>query len=202
MRKWILKKRSIFFHIFATFFTGGIWAIIYIYCKLTSSNTVKEKTYKQYVEEYNFLGNDNLDDYIRIEKKYSKVLDQHFKNIEKINMLYTIANNLSLPNSSEMQQVINLCLDDIALAPQIYNYCKEMAIHYNQDLENHLFNYVSFQRLAIIYEKQGEYQKAIDICRQAIELGFYKDGTAGQMPGRMARLMKKLNNKNAKIENK
>lgn len=147
-------------------------------------------------------GSNDLDDYFKIEKKYSKILDQHFKNIEKIKMLYTVANNLSLPDSPEMQKVINLCLDDIALAPQIYNYCKEMANHYNDNLDNHLFNYVSFQRLAIIYEKQGEYQKAIDICRQAIELGFYKDGTAGQMPGRMARLIKKLNNQKLKLNNK
>lgn len=186
-------------------FISVIFVIFIIYYtikrdKKESNNHHSEESSEQYInDEYS---NDDLNDYIRIEEKYTKVLDNHFKNIEKINMLYTVANNLSLPNSPQMQQVIDLCLQDIELAPQISNYCKEMAIHYNDDLDNHLFNYVSFHRLAIIYEKQGEYQKAIDVCRQAIELGFYKDGTAGQMPGRMARLIKKSNNQNIKLDNK
>lgn len=171
--------------------------------KNESNNYNTQESSEQYMpyENDNYESED-LDNYIQIEKKYNNVLNKHFKNIEKINMLYTVANNLSLPNSPQMQQVIDLCLQDIELAPQISNYCKEIASHYNDDLDNHLFNYVSFQRLAIIYEKQGEYQKAIDVCKQAIELGFYKDGTAGQMPGRMARLIKKLNNQNIKINNK
>ena len=73
---------------------------------------------------------------------------------------------------------------------------------YNDDLEKHLINYETFQRLAIIYEKQKEYEKAIDICKYAIEVGFYKDGTSGQMPGRLARLIKKSRQENLKINEK
>ena len=170
--------------------------------KRDKKNYNNQYSSKNFYSQNSPYSSDDLDEYFKIEKKYSNILDIHFKNLEKINMLYTVANNLALPDSPQMQQVINLCLDDIALAPQIYNYCKEMANHYNDNLDNHLFNYVSFQRLAIIYEKQREYQKAIDICRQAIEIGFYKDGTAGQMPGRMARLIKKLNNQKLKLNNK
>ena len=117
--------------------------------------------------------------------------------------MYTVANNLALPNSKEMQQVTDLCLQDIKLAPQILNYCKELANNYDDDnLERYLVSYPSFKRLAIIYEKQGNFKKAIDICKQAIELGFYKDGTPGQMPGRLARLIKKSNQQKTQIENK
>lgn len=49
----------------------------------------------------------------------------------------------------------------------------------------------SFQRLAIIYEKQGEIQKAIDICNLALEYGLI-DGTQGGFEGRRVRLKKKL----------
>ena len=38
-----------------------------------------------------------------------------------------------------------------------------------------------------------EYEKALEVCQKAIDIGFYKDGTPGQMPGRMARLYKKIN---------
>lgn len=191
MKEWILKKRSFLFHFVITCFTCGIWAILYFYCKSTSKN--KEETYEEHLNNFIPTGNYKLDDYYRIEKQYFPILNEHYKNVEKINMLYTVANNLSLPDSPQMQQVIDLCLKDIELAPQILNYCKEIANNYDEDLEKHLINYVSFQRLAIIYEKQKEYQKAIDVCKKAIELGFYKDGTSGQMPGRLARLIKKLN---------
>lgn len=43
----------------------------------------------------------------------------------------------------------------------------------------------------MIYEKQGNFQKAIDICAEAIEIGAINDGTKGQMRGRLARLIKK-----------
>lgn len=198
MKELILKRRSFLFHIVVTCFTGGIWAILYFYCKFTSKN--KEETYEEHLNNFIPTGNHKLDDYYRIEKQYWSILDEHYKNVENINMLYTIANNLSLPDSPQMQQVIDLCIKDIELAPQILNYCKEIANNYDEDLEKHLINYVSFQRLAIIYEKQKEYQKAIDVCKKAIELGFYKDGTNGQMPGRLARLIKKSNQKNVKIQ--
>lgn len=201
MKEWILKKRSIWFHIIVTYFTCGIWLIIYFYCKSTiSTPKEQEKTFDEYANAYVPFGDEKLDDYYRIQKQYEFVLNKHYQNIEKINMLYTIANNLLLPNSNEMQQVIDLCLKDIELAPQILNYCKEIANNYNDDLENHLMNYVSFQRLAIIYEKQKEYQKAIEVCQQAIQLGFYKDGTPGQMPGRLARLIRKANQENIQIQ--
>ncbi len=38
MKEFILKKRSIWFHIIVTYFTCGIWAIIYLYFKYNNSN--------------------------------------------------------------------------------------------------------------------------------------------------------------------
>ena len=49
----------------------------------------------------------------------------------------------------------------------------------------------SFERLAIIYEKQGRYSEAIGICRKAISLGLW-DGTKGRFEGRLERLNQKL----------
>lgn len=196
---WVIKKHNILTHIILTYITCGIWLIIYFGCKSSSKKQdLKKQILYERTIEYNNTEDDKLNDYIRIEKQYKSVLDQHYKNIEKINMLYTIANNLSLPNSPEMQKVIDLCIEDIRLAPTIRKYCEEIANNYGDNLENHLINYVSFQRLAIIYEKQKQYHEAIDVCKQAIQLGFYKDGTAGQMPGRLARLIKKANS-NIKI---
>jgi len=48
----------------------------------------------------------------------------------------------------------------------------------------------SFTRLAIIYEKNGEYEKAIEICRIALELGI-EESTKSGFSGRIKKLKKK-----------
>lgn len=129
----------------------------------------------------------------KIHDKYRKVSDMHFKLLEKIRMNYTIVMNLGDEFSPQMDEVITDCKRDIAIAQEYYNYCKEEADYYNEPIEHYLPIYESFKRLAIIYEKRKEYDKALEVCQKAIDIGFYKDGTAGQIPGRMARLYKKLN---------
>lgn len=208
MKEWILRKRSIIFHIIATILTGGVWAFIYLSLKFSDISEDDDNNFHSFRdtfeeeitnEQYSGINYCELD---KLEQKYRPLLDKHYKNLEKIGMMYTVANNLSLPNSPQMQKVIDLCLEDISLAPQFLEYHVQEAKLYERKLEDWLPNYPSFQRLAIIYEKQKEYQKAIDICQQAIELGFYKDGTNGQMPGRLARLIKKANKENIQINKK
>lgn len=135
-----------------------------------------------------------------LNQEYGSVLSAHSNNIEQIGVAYSIANNLTLPNSPEMQKVILLCLKDIELAPIISQYSKEMAKLYRQP--SYITNYYTFQRLAIIYEKQKDYKRGVDTCKKAILLGFYQDGTTGQMPGRLARLTRKAKEANLKISNK
>ena len=212
MKELILKKRSILFHIIATYFTCGIWAILYFGCKFSNNSsdfTKNNSSFEDNIGNISDKTNDNnsffydinYEELEKLENKYRPILDKHYKNLEKIGMQYTVANNLSLPNSPEMQKVIDLCLEDITLAPEFLEFHIKEAKLYGKNLQDWLPNYPSFQRLAIIYEKQGEYQKAIDVCKQAIDLGFYKDGTTGQMPGRLARLIKKANKQNIQLKN-
>jgi len=49
----------------------------------------------------------------------------------------------------------------------------------------------SFQQLAIMYEKAGRYQDAIDICKLAMKYGL-TDTTKGGYAGRLEKLQKKL----------
>ncbi|MFC4661693.1 tetratricopeptide repeat protein [Oceanobacillus aidingensis] len=51
----------------------------------------------------------------------------------------------------------------------------------------------SFSKLAIIYEKQKEYEKAIEVSKLGLEYGL-SDGTQGGFEGRIDRLKKKLKN--------
>ena len=50
----------------------------------------------------------------------------------------------------------------------------------------------SFQQLAIMYEKAGRYQDAIDICKLAMDYGL-TDTTKSGYAGRLEKLQKKLN---------
>lgn len=153
----------------------------------TNENICTDKNSEYYEYPENFKKSLELDD------KYDKVLNMHFKLLEKIKMNYTVVMNLGDEFSPQMESVIEDCKRDISIAKEVYNYYMEKAKLDNQPLEDYIPNYESFKRLAIIYEKRKEYQKALDVCQKSIDIGFYKDGTDGQIPGRMARLYKKLN---------
>lgn len=49
----------------------------------------------------------------------------------------------------------------------------------------------AFQQLAIILEKEGKYDEAIEVCEKALEYGL-KDGTKGGFEGRIEKYRKKL----------
>lgn len=48
-----------------------------------------------------------------------------------------------------------------------------------------------YARLAMIYEKRGDYIMAAETCVEAIEAGFDDDGTKGGMKARLRRMIKK-----------
>lgn len=142
-----------------------------------------------------------------IHQKWQVIIDEHTRLLNEIGVAYTIANNLNLPDSPQMQHVIDLCKQDIALAEMFVKSQLEIqdvrvanGWSEQKDAADVLPNFPTFKRLAIIYEKQKKYDEAIAVCQRAIELGFPKDGTDGQMPGRIARLMKKRGKSRKKIE--
>lgn len=142
-----------------------------------------------------------------VHNKWQVIIDEHTKLLNEIGVAYTIANNLNLPDSPQMQHVIDLCKKDIALAEMFIKSQLEIqgvrvanGWSKQKDVADVLPNFPTFKRLAIIYEKQKNYDEAIAVCQRAIELGFADDGTDGQMPGRIARLMRKKGKDAKKIE--
>ena len=77
-------------------------------------------------------------------------------------------------------------LKDVKLYPQ---YEKTMM-----DMFGSIPRIPSFQQLAIMYEKTGRYQEAIDICQLALKYGL-RDSTKGGFEGRIAKLRKKATSK-------
>lgn len=90
-------------------------------------------------------------------------LDQHFACIDLQNFYYSYREL----GPAFLDRCITYCLDDISRLPDI-------QAAYRQDPRNARLGAFdgripAYERLAIIYEKQKEYEKAIDICDKAIQ---------------------------------
>jgi tetratricopeptide (TPR) repeat protein len=109
------------------------------------------------------------------------IIIEHFKNIEDIEKKYSVLYNLKDFHGQRMDNLISQCIRDITISEEY------VAIHkkYGEEIPP---SYVSFKRLAIIYEKRQEYDNAIQVCIKAIELGFTDNN---EMYGRIARLLRK-----------
>lgn len=126
-----------------------------------------------------------------LNQKYKPVLDAHALYAEQYEKLYSVLLNGDLLKTDACDKLIELLLADIRLMPQWEKY----HIEYKEIFEETDFPrmYSAFCRLAIVYEKREEYEKAIEICKTAINQGFDQDNTKGGMQGRIARLCKKAN---------
>lgn len=78
---------------------------------------------------------------------------------------------------------IEFCLQDIKIFPL---YKKQLQKEFGC-----IPRITTFQRLVILYEKQEQYQKAIDICNLAVKYDL-TDSIKGGYPARIARLEKKI----------
>lgn len=113
--------------------------------------------------------------------KYSEI---YYNNLEKLEERYSVLYNLGLIEGSEVDDFIELCERNI----MEFKRYKEACASYKEEMPR---NVPAYKRLAMIYEKQGRYEEAIEICAAAIHDGVVDDGTKGRMRGRLARLIRK-----------
>ncbi len=104
------------------------------------------------------------------------VLDVHFLLQQAIQTFYKDRDN---PDS--LEAAVNACKKAIELAPKAAKAFK--SAYRTSPLPSHK----GFEQLAIILEKQGAYQEAIDVSLQA-----QSEGWAGSWQGRVERCEKKL----------
>lgn len=83
-----------------------------------------------------------------------------------------------------IKKTVSYCMRDIELYPC---YSKLFIKEYGS-----VPRIVTFQRLAILLEKQGAYDEAIKVCRMALQYGLH-DSTKGGYEARIKKLEKKLN---------
>ncbi|MGM0419762.1 MAG: hypothetical protein ACQEQG_02085 [Bacillota bacterium] len=82
-----------------------------------------------------------------------------------------------------LEKCIEICKYDIVLY--------ENVLQNNEEFQKEDNFILAFKRLAIIYEKQGEFKKALEVSHKALSYGL-GDQTKTGFQGRISRLKKKL----------
>jgi tetratricopeptide (TPR) repeat protein len=104
-----------------------------------------------------------------LEAEDDNPIDRHFVNNHLIELYYKMRND----REDALGKCIFICKKDIECLPE---FLKTWKIKFppTPELpeEMNLAQCPSIERLAIIHEKKMEYQKAIDLCNYAIELGL------------------------------
>lgn len=108
----------------------------------------------------------------------------YYDNLMKIEEQYSVLFNSKVTEGSEVEQFIKLCKKNI----REFNKYKEVCKSCGNEIPS---NVPAYKRLIMIYEKQGNYEKAVEVCANAISNEVYSDGTKGGMRGRFERLLKK-----------
>lgn len=148
---------------------------------------------------------------LELENTEHKPVDRHFTYIKLQDFYYKYRNLDKL----YLEKCIKYCLEDIESLKELNNsyieenikrldylkkinpneYKKEVSKIKSKKFEG---NIPAFKRLSIIYEKEKNYEKAINICQQAIAYGQINNGTSSGFPGRIEKLKSKLD----RLENK
>ncbi|MCI8346580.1 MAG: hypothetical protein HFJ12_01350 [Bacilli bacterium] len=122
-----------------------------------------------------------------LDKNYKPLLDEHNKFYEQTQMLYYDAISKKSIDNQATKKCIQLCLEDIELA----NKLKEYEIKKVKFDKDYCVFYSTFFYLIMLYEKLGQIDDAIIMCKKANEMNFIIDNTKSGTAGRLARLLKK-----------
>lgn len=117
-----------------------------------------------------------------------KALDTDDNNSQDRHFVYNSLIDLYYKQRDDRDDAIQKCI----------RYCKEDIESIDVFLDAWMAEYneeppriPSFKRLAIIYEKQGNYERALEICERAIDQAL-DDGTKGGFEGRKQRIQNKM----------
>lgn len=108
-----------------------------------------------------------------------KPLDFHFGYNHLIDLCYKMRES-----GNYLDECIKYCKLDIALFPKL-------IASFQNKLGGVPPSIPAFPRLAIIYEKQGKFEEALEICDLAIKYNI-SDGTKSDFIGRREKLLKKI----------
>lgn len=99
------------------------------------------------------------------QKEVKNASDNYYYLLSLIQREWSVLYNLQNYNSKQAKAFEAMCLNDI----RYYIEMREIDLKYNVKPP---LNVPAFTRLAMLYEKQGEYEKAAFICKEACVLGI------------------------------
>ena len=131
-----------------------------------------------------------------LRMEYDTAIKRHNRTSAKIRRVNAAAREFDDVSGPEMQEVIDLCKRDIQDAPALMEYAKKWAAMQGSKTV-YPPQYDSFRRLALIYERQGKYEEAIDVCNQAIQIGLEDVNSNISYKERRAKLIEKARGQDA-----
>ena len=138
-----------------------------------------------------YENDDEIDDffdsaaYYVAQQRYTQATAKFFSGYERIEALYSEAYHKKDFFCTQADECVAICKWLIADVQQFINANEEQYKEVPP-------SFPPFFRLSMIYERRGQFPEALDVCVQAIQLGFESDGGKG-MRVRLARLIKKAN---------
>jgi tetratricopeptide (TPR) repeat protein len=119
--------------------------------------------------------------FMRYQKEVKQVSQTYYAQMNRIQEDWSTLYNLSVYTGFFGERFEKLCLANIA------NY-KEMLRIDKKYGKKTATNIPAFKRLAMLYEKQGRFEEAVEVCKQAYSLGMDERS-------RMVRMIKKAGRK-------
>lgn len=157
--------------------------------KNLKSNNNKDKN--NHKNQYNNYPK-NLKRWCEFRDKAQPIWNLSFKYDSEIKENYTLFINNNLEKQYFNKLFIN-CNKYIELLPRLRQLQEEENKINNTDYSSKYC--IAYHKLALAYEKLGEYENAIKICEEAIENGFEDDKTKSGFKGRIEKIKKKMNSK-------
>lgn len=120
------------------------------------------------------------DDTIRFEqyqKEVSKVANCYYSTMQQIEKEWSVLYNLQEYAGNKADLFEKACKNNI----ELYKKMHEIDLKYGEKTAT---NIPAYRRLAMLYEKQGFYEKSVSVCKEAISLGMDERS-------RMIRMIKK-----------
>ena len=106
-----------------------------------------------------------VDKHLKFEKEFRPIFNEYYASLQKIKKEWSVMYNSKEYSGKGAERFERECLHNIAIYKSMY----AVESKYGED---HLTEVEGYKRLAMLYEKQGEYEKAAYICREACAMGI------------------------------
>lgn len=165
-------------------FTCGLFCIGWFY-DIYKAFSLKKDIFTE-SSIYHILSSEDCFEFNDRRNEMWSASEKYFSGVEQIESMWSVMYNLGITSGTEADSFVEKCHANLLDLQNMLEVNRKYG--YDDTIPPHVPAYV---RLAMLYERQQDYEKAIDVCVEAIHVGAVNDGNKGKMYGRLARLIKK-----------